>query len=67
MKAISSVPVQVALTCREYFLGALPDEVIHDRQVMWRKIPDDIHVMLKQPQIYARRVVIVQFAQSAFL
>src|ERR1019366_3094423 len=50
-----------------YFLGALPDKVVHDRQVMWSKIPNHIYVMLEQAQVDAHGVVVIQVAQHSFL
>jgi hypothetical protein len=39
--------------------------VLHDRQVVDREIPDDVHVVLKQAEVHAHGIVVIQLAQLA--
>src|SRR5438128_491253 len=42
--------VQVRLAGRDHGFRLLLDEIVHDRKVMRREIPDDADVVLKEPQ-----------------
>ena len=47
--------------------SGLADEVIHDRQIVRRKIPNNVDVVLKQPQIDPGRIIVVQIAEGFFI
>ena len=34
---------------------------------MRSQVPDDVYVVLKQPQVHAQRIVVIQIAESAFI
>ena len=38
------------------------NQVVHNRQIVGRKVPDNADVVLKQSQIYAKRIVIIEVA-----
>ncbi len=46
-------------------VGLLLDEVVHDREVVRREVPEDVDVVLEQAEVHAGRVVVVQLAQGA--
>src|SRR4029453_16223541 len=62
-----SVAVQVLPAGRHHRLGLLVDNVVHDRQIMRREIPYHADVVLKQPEVYARGIEIVQRTQRALV
>src|SRR5579862_9618729 len=41
--------------------------MVHDREIVWSKIPDNIYIVLEQPEVNSRRVVVVKLSESAFL
>ena len=41
------------------------DEMVHYRKIMRRKVPDDVHVVLKEAEIYPNRIKIVNIAEPA--
>src|SRR5262249_8974244 len=45
--------------------GRGPQDVVDDRQVVRRQVPDDVHVVLEQAEVNAHAVDVVQFAQLA--
>ena len=57
----------MSLTGRGNGFGASLDQVVDGRQVVRGKIPNHIYVMLKQPQIHARGIVVIQLAQGTVL
>ena len=48
----------------DHVFGLEPDEIVHDREIVRRQIPDDVHVMLKEPEIDSGRVVVVERAEN---
>ena len=52
--------------CHDRFRLAF-DDMVHDGQVVRRKIPNDADVVLEQPQIDAQRIVVIEIAQRAAL
>ena len=52
--------VQVRFAGRHHRLGLRLDQIIHDREIVRRQVPDDIHVVLEQPEVHASGVVVVQ-------
>src|SRR5437763_5563657 len=48
------------------FRGFLND-VVHDRKIMGSQVPDYIYVMLEEPQVDARRVVIKQLSECVVI
>ena len=44
---------------------ALVDEVVHDRQVVRRKVPDDVRILLEETEVHAHRIQIQQLADVA--
>src|SRR5215472_7784719 len=40
------------------------DQVVHNRKVVRSKVPYDVDVMLKETEIDARRVVVIQISQN---
>ena len=39
------------------------DQVVHDRQIVWPEVPDDVDVVLEEPQIDPGRIVVVEGTQ----
>ena len=39
--------------------------MVHDRQIVGRKIPDDAHVVLKEAEVDARRVEVIERTERA--
>ena len=65
MNAMSARLVQVIAARRDDRFRLLDDQVIHDRQVVRRQIPQHADVVLKQPQVDARRIVVVERTKRA--
>ena len=40
------------------------DQVVHDRKIVRRQIPDYAHIVLEESQVDAKRIVIVQVSQN---
>ena len=59
--------VQVLLPCGHHQLGLFLNHVVHDRQIVGCQIPDDVHIVLEQPQVYAERIVIVEIPERPFI
>ena len=57
--------VQVAAAGRDHRIRFLDDQVIHDRQVVRGQVPQDADVVLKQPEVDARGIVVIERAESA--
>ena len=55
--------VQVLLSGRDDRLRTALDEIVHDGQIVGRKVPEHIDVVLEQSQIHARRIVVVELPQ----
>src|SRR6476646_8881800 len=45
--------------------GPLGEQIVHDGQVVHGQIPDDIHILLEQTEVYTHRVVVIDVAQRA--
>src|SRR5215831_15924587 len=43
------------------------DDVIHDGEIVRRQVPDNIDVMLKQTQVDAKRIVIIEITQRSIV
>ena len=56
----------MCLSSSDHRLGALFYQVVHDREVVRRKIPNHIYIMLDQPQIDSHGIVIVEASESPF-
>ena len=41
------------------------EQVVHDREVVDREVPDHVHVALEQAEIHPGRVVVVDVAELA--
>ena len=56
------VAVQVALSRghQEFRFGL--DQIIHDREIVGSKIPDHIDIVLEEPEIDPRGIVVVELA-----
>src|ERR1022692_4193782 len=54
--------VQVSLPGSDDGLRIRFDEVIHDGQIMRRKIPQHIHIVLEKPQVDPRRIVVIEIS-----
>ena len=57
--------VQVASARRDDGLRPLADDVVHDREIVRREIPDDADVVLKQSEVDASRIEVVERAERA--
>ena len=55
--------VQMALAGGGHGFRLRRRQVIHDRKVVRRQVPDDIHVVLEQSQVHPGRIVVVELAQ----
>src|SRR5215472_18914355 len=51
--------VQVLLAGGDNGFRLLLDQVIHDREVVRRQVPNNAHVVLKQAQVDAQRIVVI--------
>ena len=47
----------LSLAGRNHRLGLLLDQVVNEREVVRRKVPNDVHIVLKQAKINASGVV----------
>ena len=45
--------------------GFSVDQVAHDREVVRSQIPDDVYVVLEQPEIDPHRVIVEELAERA--
>src|ERR1700682_4246009 len=45
----------------------LADHVVHDREIMWREVPDHVYVVLEQAQIHAKRIVVVKISHRSII
>src|SRR5579883_1512559 len=61
------VAVEVAFAGGDESLRLLADDVVHYREIVWREVPDHIHVVLKQAEIDPRGVVVVEVAESSLI
>ena len=48
-------------------LGFLPDQIVHDRKVVGRQIPEDVDVVLEQTQVDSRRIIVVQISERSIV
>ena len=65
MNAMSAWPFRCLPPVATTASGLLRDDVVHDRQVVRRQIPDDVDVVLKQSEVHPRRVEVVERPQRA--
>ena len=42
-------------------------QVIHDRKVVWRKVPEYVDIVLKESKIHSGGIVVVEIAKRAFV
>ena len=56
-------PVEVRLPGRDNRFRLLRDEKAHDREIVGCEVPHDAHVVLEEPQVDPRRVVVVEVTQ----
>ncbi len=61
------VAVQMTLPGGDDGLRAWLDEVIHDREIVRRQVPEHVDVVLEQAQIDPRRIVVIELAQRSFV
>ena len=57
--------VQVVAAGRDDRFRLLADDVVHDRQIVRREVPHDADVVLKQAEVHARRVEVVERPERA--
>ena len=55
--------IQVAFARRHHGFGLFLDQIVHDRKVVRRQIPDHVNVVLEQAQVHAGGIVVVEIAQ----
>ena len=67
MKAMSAWPFRWVPAGRHDRFRSLLDDVVHDRQIMRREIPYDADIMLKEAEVHARRVEVVERTERATL
>ena len=48
-------------------LGFALDQMIHDRQIVRREVPDHVAIVLKESQVYARGIVIIKISQRSVI
>ncbi len=65
MNAMSARPFRCLPPVATTASGSVMDDVIHDRQIVRRQIPQDVDVVLEQAEVHARRVEVVQIAERA--
>ena len=63
MNAMSSWPFKCACPVATTASGFALDQVIHDRQIVRRQVPDHVDVVLEQAEIDAHRIVVIKIAQ----
>src|SRR6185437_6575966 len=61
------MPVEMLLAGSRNRLRLRADEVVHDRQIVWREVPENIDVMLEKTEIDARGIVVIKLPQRAFV
>ena len=64
MNATSSTPFRVLFTGGNDGLGLALDDVVHDGEIVRCQVPNHADVMLKQSEVHAQRIVIVQIARG---
>src|SRR6185369_10534193 len=57
--------IEVRAAGREHQLRLGADQVVDDREVVGGEVPDDVDVVLKEPQVDPRGVVVVERTQHA--
>ena len=65
MNAMSAWPFRWLPPVATTASGLLADDVVHDRQIVRREVPDDADVVLKQAEVHARRVEVVERPERA--
>ena len=61
------IAVQMSLAgCHDRF-GTRLDEVIHDREIVHRKIPKNVDIVLEKAKIDASGIVVIELAQGPFV
>jgi hypothetical protein len=67
MKAMSSYSLRCACPGGRNGFRVFVQQVVHDRQIVRRKVPDHVAIVLKKSQVDARRIVVVELAERPFL
>ena len=60
------VAVQMSLAGCDDRFGTCLDEVIHDREIVRRKIPKNVDVVLEKAKIDASGIVVIELSQGSF-